>query len=196
MYRLEPACETPTNHKNCMHKNVSTAPSCFLRVKGLVKDEHWIGIDLGGTWVRVAVSDKNGHFVAKISEEVDKSSAKAISDQMIRLTRFLCNKHGFDIKSLKGVGIAATGPLVQKEGALIHPTAMPFDYVPLTKPVSEELGIPSCLINDAAGAALGEKMFGAAKAIGQLCLHNHKHRHRLRSDCQRHFALGKRWERS
>jgi len=165
MYRLEPACETPTNHKNCMHKNVSAEPACFLRVKGLVKGEHWIGIDLGGTWVRVAVSDKNGHFVEKISEEVDKSSAKAISDQMIRLTRFLGNKHGFDIKSLKGVGIAATGPLVQKEGVLIHPTAMPFDYVPLTKPVSEELGIPSCLINDAAGAALGEKMFGAAKQL-------------------------------
>jgi glucokinase len=136
-----------------------------FRVKGLVKDEYWIGIDLGGTWVRVAVSDKDGHFMAKISEKVDKGSAKAISDQMIRLTRFLCNKHGFGIKSLKGAGIAATGPLVQEEGVLIHPTAMPFDYVPITKPISEELGIPSCLINDAAGAALGEKMFGAAKGL-------------------------------
>jgi glucokinase len=130
-----------------------------------VKGEHWIGIDLGGTWVRVVLSDEEGHFVAKISEKVDKSSAAAIGHQMIRLARFLCNKHGFDIKSVNGAGIAATGPLIQKEGALIHPTAMPFDYVPLTKPVSEELGIPSCLINDAAGAALGEKMFGAAKGL-------------------------------
>lgn len=131
----------------------------------MVKGEHWIGIDLGGTWVRVVLSDEKGHFVAKISEKVDKSRVKAISDQMIRLTRFLCNKHGFDIKSIKGVGIVATGPLVQEEGALINPTAMPFDYVPIRKPVSEELGIPSCLINDAAGAALGEKMFGAAKGL-------------------------------
>jgi glucokinase len=103
--------------------------------------------------------------MAKISERVDKSSAKAISDQMIRLIRFLCNEHGFGIKSLNGAGIAATGPLVQEKGVLIHPTAMPFDCVPITKPISEELGIPSCLINDAAGAALGEKMFGAAKGL-------------------------------
>jgi glucokinase len=131
----------------------------------LVKGEYWIGIDLGGTWVRVAISDEKGSFVAKTSEKVDKSSARAISDQMVRLTRFLCNKQGLNTKSLRGVGIVATGPLVQQEGALIHPTAIKFDYVPLTKPVSEELGTPSCLINDAAGAALGEKMFGAAKGF-------------------------------
>jgi glucokinase len=135
------------------------------RVERLVKDEYWIGIDLGGTWVRVAVSDKSGHFIAKTSEKVDKSSAKAISDQMIRLSRFLCSKHGLGIKSLNGVGVAATGPLIQKEGVLLHPTAMPFDCVPITEPLSKELGIPSCLINDAAGAALGEKMFGAAKGL-------------------------------
>jgi glucokinase len=131
----------------------------------LVKVGYWIGIDLGGTWVRVVLSDEKGSFVSKTSEEVDKSSARAISDQMVRLTRFLCNKQGFNPKSLRGVGIVATGPLVQQEGALIHPTAIKFDYVPLTKPVSEGLGIPSCLINDAAGAALGEKMFGAAKGL-------------------------------
>ena len=131
----------------------------------MAKNEHWIGIDLGGTWVRVAVSDKSGHFIAKTSEKVDKSSAKAISDQMIRLSRFLCSKHDLDIKSLNGVGVVATGPLIQKEGVLLHPTAMPFDCVPITEPLSKELGIPSCLINDASGAALGEKMFGVAKGL-------------------------------
>jgi len=131
----------------------------------LVKNELWTGIDLGGTWVRVAVSDKNGRFIAKTSEKVDKSSAKAVSDQMIRLTRFLCSKRGFDVKSMRGIGVAATGPLIQEEGVLIHPTAMPFDCVPITKPISAELDTPSCLINDAAGAALGEKMFGAANGL-------------------------------
>lgn len=131
----------------------------------MVKVGYWIGIDLGGTWVRVVLSDKKGSFAAKTSEKVDKSSAKAISDQMVRLTRFLCNKQGLNTKSLRGVGIVATGPLLQQEGALIHPTAIKFDYVPLTKPVSEQLGTPSCLNNDAAGAALGEKMFGAAKGL-------------------------------
>jgi glucokinase len=54
---------------------------------------------------------------------------------------------------------------MQEKGVLIKPTNLPFDLVPLTKPVSEKLGVPSCLINDCAGAALGEKTFGAAKEL-------------------------------
>ena len=134
-------------------------------MKELVNGERWIGIDLGGTWLRVVLSDGKGHFLMKIREKVDKSSAGAISHQMIRLAHFLCDKQRCSLKSIRGVGIAATGPLVQKEGALVRPTAMPFDYVPLTKPISEELSLPSCLINDAAGAALGEGMFGAARGL-------------------------------
>jgi glucokinase len=122
-------------------------------------------VDLGGTWLRVVLSDEKGKFVDRIGEKVDKSSAEAISEQVVRIIRFLCKRYGFRIKILKGVGIAATGPLIQDEGVLTQPTNIPFDLVPLTKPVSEELGIPACLINDCAGAALGENTFGAAKDL-------------------------------
>lgn len=134
-------------------------------MKWLSKIGHWVGVDLGGTWLRVVLSDEKGKFVDRIGEKVDKSSAEAISEQMVRIVRFLCKRHGFQIKVLKGVGIAATGPLIQDEGVLTKPTNIPFDLVPLTKPVAEELGIPACLINDCAGAALGENTFGAAKAL-------------------------------
>ena len=127
--------------------------------------EYWIGIDLGGTWVRVVLSDREGNFLLKAREKVDARNALAISGQMIRLSRSLCDKLGHDMRCVKGVGIAATGPLKQDEGVLIHPTAIKFDRVPLTQPISEKLGVPACLINDAAGAALGERMFGAAKGI-------------------------------
>ncbi len=122
-------------------------------------------MDLGGTWLRVVLSDEKGNFVDRIREKVDKSSAEAISEQVVRIIRFLCKRYGFQIKILRGVGIAATGPLIQDEGVLTKPTNIPFDLVPLTKPVSEELGIPACLINDCAGAALGENTFGAAKGL-------------------------------
>jgi glucokinase len=131
----------------------------------LTKGGHWIGVDLGGTWVRVVLSDGKGNFVEKANEKVDKSSSEAISSQIVRLTRFLCEKHGFAVNAIRGVGIASAGPLMQEKGVLIKPTNLPFDLVPLTKPVSEKLGVPSCLINDCAGAALGEKTFGAAKEL-------------------------------
>ena len=132
------------------------------------KTGRWIGVDLGGTWLRVVLSDEKGKFVGRIGEKVDKSKAEAISEQVAMIIRFLCKKYGFQIKTLKGIGIAATGPLMQDEGVLTKPTNIPFELVPLTKPVTEKLGIPSCLINDCAGAALGESTFGAAKGLNNF----------------------------
>ncbi len=129
----------------------------------MIGTRRWVGVDLGGTWVRVVLADEAGNFVARAQERVDITSSEAISKQMVRLIRFLCSKHGFDAKTMAGVGIASAGPLVQEDGVLIHPPNLPFQRVLLTRPITEELGVPSCLINDCAGAALGEHKFGAAK---------------------------------
>lgn len=131
----------------------------------MIKKKHLIGVDLGGTWVRVVLSDEKGNFKEKITEKVDISSSRAISKQIIRIARFLCNKHGFGETTLRGMAIASAGPLNQKKGALIKPTNLPFEYVSLTKPIEEELVVPVCLINDCVGAALGESTFGAAKGL-------------------------------
>jgi glucokinase len=134
-------------------------------MKGLNKGTRWIGVDLGGTRVRVVLSDEKGNFIGKRNEQVDKRSVHAVTDQIVRLTRFLCAKHGVGVKSLEGVGIVSAGPVIQEEGVLFKPPNLPFDRLPITKPITEQLGIPACLINDCAGAVLGENMFGAAKGL-------------------------------
>ena len=137
-------------------------------MRSLPERKYIIGVDLGGTWVRVALSDEKGKIMEKMQEKVDVSSEKAISNQIVKIVRVLCNKSGVDVTSLEGVGIASAGPLDIKEGALINPTNLPFDYVPLTRPISEQLGVPTFLINDCAAAVLGERIFGAGKGIDNL----------------------------
>jgi glucokinase len=139
--------------------------SRFVKVVDLTKKKYLVGVDLGGTWVRVVLSDENGGFKERISERVDKSSSRAISRQIIRLARFVCKRQGLNPTALRGVGIASAGPLNQEKGVLTKPPNLPFECVPLTKPVAKELGTPTCLINDCAGAALGEKAFGAARGL-------------------------------
>lgn len=129
------------------------------------KGECVVGVDLGGTWVRVVLSNKKGRFIRRAKERIDTSSPDAISRQIEKLVRFLCCRLGLEVAVLGGVGIASAGPLIQEEGVLINPTNMPFEQVSLTKPISEELKIPAYLINDCAGAALGEKTFGAARGL-------------------------------
>jgi glucokinase len=134
-------------------------------VRGLVKEKYLIGADLGGTWIRVVLSDHRGNFIEKVSEEVDRSSSSAISKQIIRLARSMCKKHRVDIKNLRGVGVASAGPMNQEKGVLLKPPNLPFERIPLTKPISDQLGRPAYLINDCAGAVLGENTFGAGRGL-------------------------------
>jgi glucokinase len=131
----------------------------------LSRKKYLVGVDLGGTWARVVLSDFQGHFVEKATEKVSKTCSDAISMQLIRLIRFLCKKHGIDNHALKGVGIASAGPLDMKRGILVNPPNMPFGSVKLTEPLGEALGVPTCLVNDCAAAALGETTFGVAQGI-------------------------------
>lgn len=123
----------------------------------------WVGVDVGGSWVRVVLSDEEGKFIARTRERTDVLCSDAISTQIVRIVRFLCSERGLDVKALKGVGIASAGPLDMKEGVLVCPPNLPFERIALAEPVGGQLGLPVCLINDCAGAALGETRFGAAK---------------------------------
>jgi len=134
----------------------------------LVREKYIIGVDLGGTWVRLALSNKEGNFIGKVQKRVDKSSEKAIGKQIITMIRLLCKESNVDSASLEGVGMAATGPLDLKKGALIEPTNLAFEYVPLAKPINRELGLPTYLVNDCTAAVLGERRFGAGKGLDNI----------------------------
>ena len=142
--------------------------SIFVIHAGMVdlsRKKYLVGVDLGGTWVRIALSDCQGHFLEKVNEKLDKTRSEAVSGQLVRLVRYLCKKHRVDVATLKGVGIASAGPLDMERGTLVKPPNMPFDKIMLSEPVKEALGVPACLINDCAAAALGETTFGIARGI-------------------------------
>ena len=133
-----------------------------------MKEKYIIGVDLGGTWVRLALSDEKGNFIGKVQKEVDKSSEKAIGKQIVAMVRLLCMEGDVDFASIEGVGIASTGPLNLKEGVLVKPTNLPFEYVPLAEPISRELGLPTYLFNDCTAAVLGERKFGNGKGLDNI----------------------------
>ena len=130
--------------------------------------ENIIGVDLGATWVRLALSNKEGNFLEKVQERVHKSSEKAAAKQIIKIIHLVCQKNNVDPASVEGVGIASAGPLDLKEGVLIKPTNLPFEYVPLTKPISKDLKLPTYLVNDCTAAVLGERAFGAGKGLDNI----------------------------
>lgn len=71
-------------------------------------------------------------------------------------------REGVSAADLRGVGVAAPGPLDRARGALVGPPNLPgWDDVPLRDALAEELGTAVLLENDANAAALAEWRFGA-----------------------------------
>ena len=141
---------------------------CRRESRLVMKEKYIVAVDLGGTRVRLALSDEDGCLVRKVEERVDKNGEEAIVKQVSTIIHSLCRGNKIDLANLEGVGIASAGPLSVKAGALINPTNLPFAYVPLTEPISEALGVPVYLLNDCTAAVLGERAFGAGKGLDNI----------------------------
>jgi glucokinase len=127
-----------------------------------------VGVDLGGTWIRVAYFNVNEKTLLKAKEPIDVRNRLAVSEQIIRMIRNLGQKCCVSPDSIEGVGIASAGPLDLKRGVLFKPTNLPFEQVPLVEPIARNLDVPVTLTNDCAAAVLGEKTFGKGKDVDNL----------------------------
>jgi len=140
----------------------------YMGYEKVTEKKYAIGVDLGGSWIRAVLSDEYGNFIIKLKERVNVNNENSISNQIIRLTRTLCSESNANFTDLKGVGIASTGPLDLRKGALVNPTNLPFKFIPLTKPISSKLKSPVHLLNDCTAGVIGEKQFGAGKGLKNL----------------------------
>jgi len=121
-----------------------------------------VGVDVGGTNIRVALGDERGRIIARISERTEKHRGpEGISRQIARNIRSLIERIGG--KKIEGIGIGSAGPLDLKMGGLMKPTNIPYDFVPLVEPLREEFDLPVYLLNDCSVAVVGERFFGAGK---------------------------------
>jgi glucokinase len=122
-----------------------------------------IGVDVGGTNVRIVLGNEKGQILTKFSEKTEKNKgSEGISNQIIKMIHSL-QKENPDAEKAVGIGIGSAGPLDLKKGGLMKPTNIPFDFVPLVEPLKDALKLPTYLLNDCAAAVVGEKHFGAGK---------------------------------
>ena len=122
-----------------------------------------VGVDLGGTNIRVALGNDEGRILAKISERTEKTKGpEGISEQIARIIRYLEKKEA-KTGEIIGIGIGSAGPLDLKRGGLMKPTNIPYDFIPLVEPLEDIFHLPTYLLNDCSTAVMGEKFFGAGK---------------------------------
>jgi glucokinase len=128
-----------------------------------------IGVDLGGTQLRVALGDEQGALHEEIRFPTEGyEGPEAVIDKIVDCigrVRAAMPAGG----ELLGVGIGCPGPLDPFAGVVFTLPNLPgWVDVPLRDILAERTGLSIELGNDANAAALGEWLFGAGKGLRNL----------------------------
>ena len=122
----------------------------------------YLGIDLGGTNVRVAKISEDGKILAQVKGPSYGQEGPA--KVMANIKDMVRDIPGW--KDCAGIGVGVPGPVDTKAGTMVLSTNLPgFAGYPFADEMSKEFGMPAFLDNDANVAALAEALVGAGKGL-------------------------------
>ena len=123
------------------------------------------GVDLGGTFVKIGLFDEQLNILGKksISTNPDEGPAYMVR-QIVKIVRELSLDNGFDISMLRGVGLAAPGPVDIAQGVIEAAPNLPlYNQFPICEELSKSFGVDVVFEKDANAAAWGELVAGESK---------------------------------
>ncbi|MBZ5657102.1 MAG: ROK family protein [Acidobacteriia bacterium] len=129
-----------------------------------------IGVDLGGTNLRIAAVDEQGALVEKVTLETKISLGRdhVISDMCGAIQR-LTNKYTSSAAPL-GIGVGVAGIIDMHTGYLRDSPNLPGPDYPVLAEIERRLKTTVILENDANTAALGEQWLGAARNYPDMAM--------------------------
>ena len=125
------------------------------------------GIDLGGTKILSVCLDADFNVIARDYRETGaQDGPEAVIERMAASLRAAAAG-----RPVRGIGISTPGPVDLNRGVVTTPPNLPgWRDVPLARLVSEKLGIPAWIENDANAAAVAEHRLGAGRGSRHMIL--------------------------
>lgn len=137
----------------------------MLRYSPMKSKTSAIGIDFGGTSMKLGLVSSSGQVLERDSFATGKNVSRAqILDGITRSVEKLCQKARERSLSVCGVGVGAPGPIdVERGRVYFFPNVPGWRNFPLKNVLQKRLGLPVEVDNDANAMALGEYRFGGGK---------------------------------
>ena len=129
-----------------------------------MKLKYAVGVDLGGTKIKLGIVSSEGRIIKKLAvptlaEEGVERSVGQIQKGISALLKN-CNQ------KISGIGIGSPGVVSLKKGTVENPPNLPgWKRVHLGKIINKEFSLPTYVENDANAAAIGEFIYGAGKKL-------------------------------
>ena len=128
-------------------------------------NRYYIGIDLGGTFIKGGIVNECGEIIAsdKVPTEVEKGD-KGVAANIARLAKDLLERCDLTNSDVVGLGIGSPGMIDSAEGNVVYANNLGWENFRICDELSRLMGGMIVKIgNDANVAALGEVKFGAAR---------------------------------
>ena len=131
-----------------------------------------VGVDVGGTAIKMALITSDGEMVAKIQEPTPVTDGEdGVLQKIADMSRALLHEHGYTLEQASGIGVGIPGPIDAKNGIVMQAVNLHWTKPVLLKQKLEALtGRPVEVDNDANAAALGEMWQGAGQGAQDLVL--------------------------
>jgi|UniRef100_UPI0040497848 glucokinase len=118
-----------------------------------------IGIDVGGTKVLGGVVDESGKVLTTARKDTPRQGGSALTQTIADVAKELLQQH-----SVASVGVSAAGFVSSdRKTMLATPNIADWNGVDLDHQLTQLIGLPVVIENDANAAAWGEAKFGAGK---------------------------------
>ncbi|MCS7128520.1 MAG: ROK family protein [Sulfolobales archaeon] len=125
-----------------------------------------IGIDIGATWTRVALSKPSGEVLSRTSFKTPRSGGRrTVAEAIIDEVKRSLSKH---LHNVEAIGVGTIGPLDLSSGIVFNAANLPIKTFDVAQPLMEELGKPVIMANDCTAAVWGEYVFGVGKNVENL----------------------------
>jgi glucokinase len=121
-----------------------------------------IGLDVGGTKIAGAVVDPEGAIVAKRQVPTESQEPNSIVAAIVKVARELKAA----APAAAAVGVGAAGLVDVDRGVILGAPNLAYRNVPVRDTLSDRLGLPAIVDNDANVAALAEAVYGAGRDAG------------------------------
>lgn len=130
----------------------------------------FLGIEIGGTKLQLALGQGDGKLAALWRGSVDVAAgADGIRPQILAAVPELLRRAGVERSDVRGIGIGFGGPVDDANATVIKShQIVGWDNFPLARWITDMLGWPAVLGNDADVAGLGEALFGAGKGLSPV----------------------------
>jgi len=133
--------------------------------------EYAVGIDVGGTKLAAGIVNQKGEVIAfQKSATLSEQKPQFVIDATCQIFESLIAETGIDRSEIEGVGLGFAGTVNGPAGLVYVSSNLPeWHLMPLRDVVSERLGLPVILENDANVVAVGEHKYGAGVGFDNMC---------------------------